>query len=112
MDSPAVPLEVSVTDAQALTQAAPNPALIIDVREPHEIAICQVPGAQTIPMRKIAASLEAIPRDRHVLVLCHHGMRSMAVTQFLRAQGYPSVSNIAGGINAWAEQLDPAMARY
>lgn len=112
MDPSAVPLEVSVTEAQALAQAASNPALILDVREPHELAICQVPGAQVIPMRKIAASLDAIPRDRHVLVLCHHGVRSMAVTQFLRAQGYPAVSNIAGGINAWADELDPAMARY
>ena len=71
-----------------------------------------LPGAEHIPMRQIPDQLGALPRDRHLLVLCHHGVRSRYVTRFLRAQGITAVSNIAGGIEAWAEKLDPAMRRY
>jgi adenylyltransferase/sulfurtransferase len=63
-------------------------------------------------MGQIPAQVHALPRDEHLLIMCHHGGRSMRVTQFLRAQGYTAVSNIAGGINAWAEQIEPALARY
>lgn len=112
MTSPAIPLEVTVAEANALVTASPTGVSILDVREPNELAICQVRGAQHIPMRKIPDQTADLPRDRHILVLCHHGQRSMVVTQFLRTQGFPAVSNIAGGIEAWAEQIDPEMARY
>jgi adenylyltransferase/sulfurtransferase len=112
MDQPAVPLEISVTEANALAQAQPQQVLIVDVREPDELAICQIAGAQAIPMRQVPARLAELPRDRHLLVLCHHGSRSRAVTQFLRAQGYAKVTNIAGGIDAWAEEVDPTLAQY
>ena len=112
MDQPAVPLEISATEAHALARAQPNQVLIIDVREPDELAICHVKGAQPIPMRQISARLHELPRDRHLLILCHHGQRSLRVTQFLRDQGFTIVSSIAGGIAAWAEEVDPALARY
>jgi len=112
MDQPVVPLEISAPAAHALAQAQPNQVLIIDVREPDELAICHVAGAQPIPMRQISSRLHELPRDRHLLILCHHGGRSRAVTQFLRAQGFAAVTNIAGGIAAWAEEVDPALARY
>jgi len=112
MDQPAVPLEISATEAHALAQAQPNQVLIIDVREPDELAICHVKGARLMPMRQISARLHELPRDRHLLILCHHGQRSLRVTQFLRDQGFTIVSSIAGGIAAWAEEVDPALARY
>jgi len=112
MDQPAVPLEISTTEAHALAQAQPNQVLIIDVREPDELAICHVAGAQPIPMRQISSRLHELPRDRHLLILCHHGQRSLRVTQFLRDQGFTTVSSIAGGIAAWAEEVDPALPQY
>lgn len=112
MEPTAIPLEVTVAEANALMQANPAKLQILDVREPHELAICQVAGAQVIPMRKIPEQTDTLPRDRHILVLCHHGQRSLVVTNFLRTQGFPAVSNIAGGIEAWAEEIDPAMRRY
>jgi adenylyltransferase/sulfurtransferase len=112
MDQATFPLEVSVAEASALLTSAVNPALIIDVREDDELAICRVAGAQHIPMQQIPAHVPALPRDRHLLILCHHGNRSRRVTQFLRHQGFTAVSNIAGGIEAWATEIDPAMARY
>jgi rhodanese-related sulfurtransferase len=106
------PLEISVAEARALVQAHPDRVQVLDVREPHELAICSIPGATHIPMRQIPAQAAALPRDRHLLVLCHAGVRSLRVTQFLRAQGFSAVSNIAGGIDAWAVEFDPAMRRY
>lgn len=107
-----VPLEITVTAAQALVEADPAGVRILDVREPHELAICRVAGAEFIPMRQIPAQVPTLARDVHWLVLCHHGVRSLRVTEFLRAQGFANVSNIAGGIEAWAEHVDPTLARY
>ena len=112
MSSSSHPLEVSVQQASQLQADDPQKVLILDVREPFELAICQLPGAEAIPMGQIPAQLIHLPRDRHLLVLCHHGIRSLRVAQYLRAQGLTAVSSIAGGIDAWAEELDPGMARY
>jgi adenylyltransferase/sulfurtransferase len=63
-------------------------------------------------MRQIPEQIATLPRDTPLLALCHHGGRSMRVTQFLRANGFTNVSNVAGGIDAWAGQIDPSLARY
>ncbi len=86
--------------------------MLLDVREPFEVATCAIAGSRHIPMRQIPESLSDLPRDRLILVQCHHGGRSLRVTQFLRANGFAQVSNVAGGIDAWAEQIDPSLARY
>lgn len=106
------PLEISVAEAHALLQQSPESVTLLDVREPWETEICRVPNAQFIPMRQIPEQLATLPRDRHLLVMCHHGGRSQRVTQFLRANGFESVTNIAGGISAWADEIDPSLARY
>ena len=112
MEPPAYPLEVSVTEANALMTEHPDQVQILDVREAQELAICRIAEASHLPMRQVAAALAALSRDRHLLVLCHVGQRSRVVTEFLRGQGFAAVSNIAGGIEAWAQEIDPAMARY
>jgi adenylyltransferase/sulfurtransferase len=63
-------------------------------------------------MRTIPARLPELSRDEHLLVLCHMGGRSMRVTEYLRAQGFNAVSNVRGGIDAWASEIDPNLARY
>ncbi|WP_438482301.1 rhodanese-like domain-containing protein [Oleiharenicola lentus] len=103
------PLEVDVVTAAQLVREG---ALLLDVREPDEVATVHVAGSQHIPMRQVPEHLADLPRNRHVVVMCHHGRRSMMVTQYLRGQGYTQVTNIAGGIDAWAEQIDPNLARY
>lgn len=102
------PLEVDVTTAAQQMRAG---ALLLDVREPDEVATCAVAGSRHIPMRQIPENLPNLPRDQPILVLCHVGVRSMRVTQFLRTNGFAQVSNVAGGIVAWAEQIDPGLAR-
>jgi rhodanese-related sulfurtransferase len=103
------PLEVSVTEARDLLVA--RRATLLDVREPYEQTICQIAGSELLPMREVPAALTRLPRDQHLLVLCHHGGRSLRVTQFLRAQGFSNVSNVLGGIDAWAG-IDSSLRRY
>ena len=106
------PLEISVQDAQQLRQNSPATVELIDVREPFEREICAVEGSRHIPMRQIPEQLADLPRDRPLLILCHHGGRSLRVTQYLRAQGFDQATNIVGGIEAWAQEIQPGMPRY
>lgn len=103
------PLETDVATAAQHMRAG---ALLLDVREPFEVEICAVAGSRHLPMRQIPENLADLPRDQPILVLCHHGGRSLRVTQFLRANGFGNVTNVAGGIDAWAEQVDPKLTRY
>lgn len=103
------PLEVDVATAAKLHREG---ALLLDVREPFEVATCAIAGSTAIPMRQIPESLADLPRDRLILVQCHHGGRSLRVTQFLRANGFEQVSNVSGGIDAWAVEIDPTLPRY
>jgi len=112
MSSSEYPLEISVHDAQQIRDAAPDRTAIIDVREPFEVEICRIEGAEHIPMRQIPEQVASLPRDKHLLILCHGGGRSRRVTEYLRSNGFEAVTNIAGGIDAWAAQIDPTMVRY
>jgi adenylyltransferase/sulfurtransferase len=65
-------------------------------------------------MRQIPEHLDSaeLPRDKHLLIHCHHGGRSLRVTEFLRSRAYPRVTNVAGGIEAWSLRIDPSVPRY
>ncbi|PAW74043.1 MAG: molybdenum cofactor biosynthesis protein MoeB [Opitutia bacterium Tous-C4FEB] len=112
MTPDSVPLELTVEESHRLLNTAASDTHLIDVREPFEFEICAIPGAEPIPMRQIPEQLGDLPREKHLLIHCHHGGRSLRVTEYLRAQGFPRVSNVAGGIEAWAEQIDPTLRRY
>ncbi len=112
MSDTTVPLEISVEETQRLLTSAPFDTVLIDVREPYEFEICTIVGAELIPMRQIPEKLADLPRDKHLLIHCHHGGRSLRVTEYLRTQGFIRVSNVAGGIDAWAERIDPNLRRY
>lgn len=106
------PLEISVADTKRLRDTQPANTVLIDVREPYELDICRIAGAEHIPMRQIPERADSLPRDKHLLILCHAGGRSRRVTEFLRARGLNAVSNVTGGIDAWAEEIEPGMQRY
>ncbi|ATC65357.1 molybdenum cofactor biosynthesis protein MoeB [Nibricoccus aquaticus] len=106
------PLEISVEETKRLLETNPNGTVLIDVREAHEVEICRIPSAQHIPMRQIPEHLGDLPADKHLLIHCHHGGRSMRVTEFLRSRGLTAVTNVAGGIDAWSLQIDPTLRRY
>lgn len=85
---------------------------LIDVREPWETELCRIDGSLDLPMGEIAESIDLIPKDRPVVVLCHHGMRSMQVVGWLRGQGWNNATNLRGGIELWAARVAPGMRRY
>lgn len=86
--------------------------LVVDVREPWETAICAIAGSQLTPMAQLPAAVATLPRDRDIVLVCHHGGRSMHAGMWLRAQGFQRVHNLQGGVAAWATDVDPAMPRY
>lgn len=95
----------------AVTVADGQPQLV-DVREPWEVAICALNEAIAIPMNEIPARLDALDPDRPVVCICHHGMRSLQVAHFLERRGFTDVINLAGGIDAWAREVDPSCPTY
>lgn len=86
--------------------------LLLDVREPWEFRICRIDGSQLIPMGQLPASLKALDPERETVVICHHGVRSRQVAMYLDYQGFNKVINLAGGVDAWARDIDRQMATY
>lgn len=91
-------------------------AIVLDVREPVEWQVARVSpdGFELvhIPMNEIPGRLGQLDPGRAVAVLCHHGNRSQRVALFLQTNGFDTVANIAGGIEAWSRELDPSVPRY
>ncbi|MFN3594891.1 MAG: rhodanese-like domain-containing protein [Thiobacillaceae bacterium] len=86
--------------------------LLLDVREPWEFERCHIEGAVSLPMNGIPARLAELPRDRDIVVICHHGVRSYHVARFLDHNGFTRVINLTGGVDAWAKEVDPTMPTY
>jgi rhodanese-related sulfurtransferase len=102
--------EIGPADLQRMVQSA-APPLLIDVRQPWEHEICRIEGDQIIPLDQLPSRLAGIPRERTIVLYCHHGARSLMAGRLLAQAGYDAIS-LAGGIAAWAERIDPGMARY
>lgn len=104
--------EFSATELRDHLATADTGPLLLDVREPWEFRICHIAGSQLIPMGRIPASLKALDPARETVVVCHHGIRSRQVAMYLAHQGFDSVINLAGGVDAWARDVDRQMATY
>lgn len=105
--------EIRVQEAQTRLASAQPPRLI-DVREADEWALGRLPGAEFIPLSGFTDLMTERLRDpaEPLLIYCHHGTRSARATAFLLKQGYTDVTNLAGGIDAWSVEIDPAVPRY
>ncbi|HYW52710.1 MAG TPA: rhodanese-like domain-containing protein [Candidatus Elarobacter sp.] len=103
--------EISVEELKRRHDAGER-LVLLDVREPDEVATASIPWATAIPMMQIPARIGEIPRDVPVVVMCHHGGRSERVAQYLAAQGYAGAVNLNGGIDAWSASVDPSVPRY
>lgn len=88
--------------------------LLIDCRTPKEYGIARIEGALLIPLQEFSSRITELEqhRDKKIVVHCHHGIRSLRVTTALRQQGFESVMSMAGGIDVWSVDIDPAVARY
>lgn len=95
-----------------LQQASGASPLLLDVREPWEFRICRIEGSQLIPMGQLPAALAQLDPERETVVICHHGIRSRQVAMYLDYQGFSNVINLAGGVDAWARDVDHQMPTY
>lgn len=108
--------QLPVDRLSGLLQELGGSAVLLDVREPWEMALAaiRIDGARllSIPMGQIPQRLDELDPAQPVVCYCHHGMRSLQVIAFLQRQGFDSVYNLAGGIEAWSVQMDPSVPRY
>ena len=103
--------EISATEAAALLSE--GNAKLIDVREPWEFATTNIEGSVPMPMGDVPARAhQELDPDERLVVICHHGMRSMNVTVWLRGQGFEQAQSLRGGIDAWSAEVDPKVPRY
>lgn len=105
--------EISVTEYKTLRDSGQE-HLLLDVREAHELAICQIEGHTHIPMNDIPTRLSEIAdwKDKKVICQCRSGARSANVQAFLLQQGFTDVSNLVGGILAWGNEIDSSITQY
>ena len=106
-------LEITCSELQALREAGATLRLV-DCREEDEWQICRIEGAELAPLSSFAqdARQRFTEVDESIVIYCHHGMRSSNAAHFLRQKGFPRVWSLAGGIEDWACEIEPGMARY
>lgn len=105
------PEEVSPAELAELIERDPMLQLV-DVRETWEVELAALPGALVLPLGRLPELTGAIDPDRPIVVYCHHGIRSAQAAGYLLHVGFEDVRHLAGGIDAWAEEIDPEMRRY
>lgn len=102
--------QITVTELKQRIDAGDD-LFILDVREPFEYQIANI-GGTLIPQGQVPQRLAEIDREREIVVQCKSGRRSQHIAEFLKQAGYPKVANLAGGILAWSDQVDPSMPKY
>lgn len=105
--------EITATDLKRRLEAGDSIA-ILDVREPHEIAICSLPNTFHIPLGQLPVRLTELDayKDKEIVTYCRSGKRSQRAAQFMQENGFQRVVNLRGGILAWADEIDPSLTRY
>jgi len=102
--------EISVQELKELKDKNADFQLI-DVREENEYEVAEI-GGELIPMATVPDNLDKISKDKQVVVHCRSGKRSGGIVQYLESQGYDNVVNLAGGILAWSDEIDPSIPKY
>ena len=85
---------------------------LIDVRAPWEYELCHIPGSLHMPLAHLSEHLDSIPRDRPIVTICHHGVRSLQGMRILLEAGFQDVKSLKGGIDAWSNQIDSSLQKY
>ena len=104
--------QLSATELDNWLKGNKQAPLVLDVREGWEIETCALPEFKHIPMGLVPEQLGELDTQQDIVVMCHHGIRSYRVCQVLEANGYEKIYNLQGGINAWADLVDPEMVTY
>lgn len=104
--------EISAQQLKEYLQVAAPVPLLLDVREPWEYQICHIEGAQLMPMQQIPQTHKTLDPQQEIVVICHHGRRSLQVGNYLERAGFTRIVNLTGGIDAWAHDVDRSMPTY
>ena len=102
-------MEVEVLELKKMLKN--NEVVLVDVREPYEVEICNIKGSLYIPMNEIPQNIDQLDKEKRYAVMCHSGVRSLYVSNYLNSLGY-STLNVTGGIERWATVVDKNMKRY
>ncbi len=102
---------ISAMALKARLDAGETPALV-DVREAWEFDICRIPGSVNISMTDVDKILGELKPDEETVLICHHGIRSFQLGDYLEDKGFDRITNLEGGVAAWAETVDREMERY
>lgn len=104
--------QISAKDLKQHLETTTSSPVLLDVREPWEFQTCHIEGAMHVPMGQIPNAHKNLDPMQETIVVCHHGMRSLQVAQYLERVGFKNVVNLTGGIDAWAREVDPNMPVY
>ncbi|WP_413437579.1 rhodanese-like domain-containing protein [Sulfuriferula sp. GW1] len=85
---------------------------LLDVREPWEYEYCHIANSRLVPMQSVPGKLDTLDKNAHIVVICHHGVRSMQVARYLEHAGFEQVYNLQGGVDSWAQVVDTGMRTY
>ncbi len=99
-------------DLSEYIQTCDSIPFLLDVREPWEYEKCRLAGSELVPMHQIPMAIDKLNPDKETVVICHHGIRSRQVALYLEQQGFKNVINLEGGVEAWAQDIDPTMNQY
>jgi rhodanese-related sulfurtransferase len=106
-------LEIRARDLAAQLKTNPAGTILLDVREPWELATAQIAGSKSIPMGEIPARAhQELDPEAHIVTVCHAGVRSLNVAVWLRNQGFEQVQSLSGGIDSWSREVDASVPRY
>lgn len=106
-------LDYEISPREAAALLSEGKTRLIDVREPWEFATTRVEGSVPMPMGDVPARVhQELDPDERLVVICHHGLRSMNVAVWLRGQGFEQAQSLRGGIDAWSQEVDAKVARY
>lgn len=103
--------EISPRELQVLLDSGQE-YMLLDVRQPWEFKICQLPNSINISLNDLDKSVAQLPDEKEIVTICHHGVRSKQAAILLEQCGYTKVMSLQGGIDAWARDINPTMERY
>jgi rhodanese-related sulfurtransferase len=104
--------QITATALKQRLDADGNKPYLLDVREPREYDFCRIEGSVLIPLGELPRRADELPKDRPIVAICHHGNRSMRAAAFLHQSFGLDVTNLEGGVAAWARDVDPTMKQY
>jgi rhodanese-related sulfurtransferase len=104
--------EITVEELKTLRDGG-SEFTLLDVREPWELQTAQIAGSKSMPMGDVPSRFQQeLDSEDHIVVVCHHGVRSMNVTAWLRQQGFEKAQSLRGGIDRWSREIDPSVSLY